>query len=232
LARLYLITGNYLQARDYAGEALALKGGPADFNTFQSNADYRAQMIRQEMIFYSVSPYYSTSLVSLAKIDTTLYRSYVEADLRRYFYFDQRSDGSHRYRGGFAPNSLFNGITTGEACLIRAEANARLGETGKALEDLNYLLSRRYTAGHFVPYTSSVRGEALSLILGERKKELLFHGTRWTDIRRLNFEPFYRRTLTRSLQGKTYQLPPGDPRFAYLLPLEVVRLTGMPQNKR
>jgi hypothetical protein len=66
----------------------------------------------------------------------------------------------------------------------------------------------------------------------ERRKELCFRGLRWQDLRRLNKEPEYAKTLTRKIDGITYTLPPNDPKYVFPIPPNVIALSGMQQNPR
>ncbi|MNX64087.1 SusD family protein [compost metagenome] len=99
------------------------------------------------------------------------------------------------------------------------------------MEDLNTLLSKRFGAG-FVPYTATDQKNAILTILKERRKELLFRGLRWMDLRRLNKEPEYAVTLTRIVNGTTYTLPPNDPRYVYPIPPDEIAISGIEQNER
>ncbi len=62
--------------------------------------------------------------------------------------------------------------------------------------------------------------EAKVKVLQERRKELIFRGTRWSDLRRLNLEGAGI-GLNRIINGVTYTLPPNDARWVMLIPREV-----------
>jgi hypothetical protein len=99
------------------------------------------------------------------------------------------------------------------------------------MKDLNTLMIKRWKTGAFVPFTASTTSEALSLILEERRKETLFRGLRWLDLRRLNSEGA-NITITRGVDNKTYTLPPNSLRYVLPLPPDVINITGVPQNER
>jgi len=60
----------------------------------------------------------------------------------------------------------------------------------------------------------------------------MMRGQRWTDLKRLNKDSRFAVTLSRTVQGTTYTLPPNDPRYALLIPSEVILNSSMPQNAR
>jgi len=70
-------------------------------------------------------------------------------------------------------------------------------------------------------------------LIQERRKELPFSGNLpWEDLRRLNQEPNFAKTLTRMLNGETFSLPPGDNRYVYPIPENEISLSGIQQNPR
>ncbi len=116
--------------------------------------------------------------------------------------------------------------------LARAECYARLGQSGKALDDVNHLLAHRYVSGTYTPLVTIAEDDLLPLILLERRKELLFRGVRWEDLRRLNREGRFQTTLERTIGGKTYELPPGHPNWTWPIPPEAIAIGGYQQNER
>ncbi len=105
------------------------------------------------------------------------------------------------------------------------------------MNDLNTLLINRWKVDPvtgkttYTSQTASDEKEALDKILLERRKELLYRGLRWTDIKRLN-KLGANISLTRIINGQTFTLPPKDLRFALPIPEDVISLSGMEQNKR
>jgi hypothetical protein len=100
------------------------------------------------------------------------------------------------------------------------------------MADLNTLLSNRWNSS-FVPRTAANAAEALAIILTERRKELPFRGTRWTDLRRLNKDSRFAKTLIRPMNTISYTpLAPGDVRYTLLIPQAAIDLGGITQNVR
>lgn len=239
MARVYLNMANYTTAAQYATEALALFNTLIDYNTLNPAAviSFPAyQNNNPEVIFYATSISFGITSYNNLKADTLLYRSYASNDLRKTIFYKDNGVNGIAFKGDYTGNiipSKFSGLATNELLLTRAECYARQGNTSAALADLNKLLIKRWKTGTFIPVTATDAGNALSIILTERRKELPFTGNRrWEDLRRLNQEPLFAKTLTRTLNGQTYTLPPGNNRYVYPIPDKEIMLNGIQQNVR
>lgn len=243
LARTYLSMRNYAQAQLYADSCLQLYNTLLDYNTLPATttttpftgkiqeAFYQSNIYSAEQVLYHLR--FQTAGYS---VDTALYRSYSSNDLRSFYYFvNPVSTTTIFTKQGYTPAGLttpiFSGFATDEMYLIRAEGEARAGNTTAAMNDLNTLLVKRWKTGTFIPFTAANSQQALNTILTERRKELLLRGTRWTDLRRLNKEGA-NITLTRVLNGITYTLAPNSPNYTLPIPPDVISLTGIQQNVR
>lgn len=233
LANAYLSMGNFAESRRNADSCLSLKAGLLDFNVLDRSANFPIPQSNIEVIFESSTPPPSALSAYAAKIDTVLYDSYGERDLRKLIFFNENVDGSHAFKGSFTGGpSLFTGITVGEVYLIRAECAARLGDAEGALADLNTLLNARYDETYFEPLDEqALTNGVLQTVLLERRKELLMRGLRWMDLKRLNKEGF-NIEIRRNLGGDRYVLPPNDSRYALPIPEDVIDISGMSQNDR
>jgi starch-binding outer membrane protein, SusD/RagB family len=239
LAKVYLAMGDYPDAENYANQALSQDGNLLNFNSSTvSPGSYFPFPIQPasnpEIIFFAEGDGYGTVYpLGNGIIDSNLYASYNVDDLRKsvfYVVYNGNVQFSGSYDGYGDYN--FSGIATNEIYLIRAECNARLGNTGTAMSDLNALLLNRYVTGTYTPLTISNADSALTIILTERRKELpLTANVRWEDLRRLGSSP-YAVTLTRVVNGTTYTLSPNDPRYVYPIPDNEIQLTGIQQNSR
>ena len=129
------------------------------------------------------------------------------------------------------PICRFSGLATDELFLIKAECLARAGNASGALSTLNDLLRARYAQGTFVDLHADDPQQALRLVLQERRKELVFRGIRWSDLRRLNKEGAGI-VLTRLLNGKTYTLPANSNKYTLPIPPDEIALNGIEQNPR
>lgn len=239
LARVYLTMERYDLAFETANDALNRYDKLINFNDLNIDASYPFEAFNDETIYFGYSSSGSLLLSNTrANIPETLYGSYNDNDLRKYtFYFD-KGDGLIRYKGYYngGTAAYFAGLTTDELYLIRAECHARASRKEQAMADLNRLLETRWRAGTYVPFQADSDGDALKRILEERRKELIFRGVRWSDLRRLNRDERFATTLIRVIDdgtsAKTYTLPPNDSRYTYIIPQEVILRTGMQQNPR
>lgn len=233
LARIFLNKGEFELAGKYADSSLQLNNTLIDYNTVDGSPTYPFKRFNAEVFFSSVIPIIGPLAPANYKVDSLLYQSYDTNDLRRKLYFISNGTATVGFRGSYdGTNSLFNGFATDEQYLIRAESSAREGLKDSAMADLNRVLSTRWVNGTFVPLNANSADNALGIILSERRKELIMRGSRWFDLRRLNQDPRFAKTLARLQNGITYTLPANDPRYTFLIPVQVIALTGMEQNVR
>lgn len=235
LARTYLSMRKYDSCQKYASLCLNIKHNLFDFNSMADiNSTFAFPQFNDEVIMATLinNVVYYSILQPFALVDSTLYNSYSENDLRKKAFFTPLGAG-YNFKGSYSgtPWELFMGIATDEVYLMRAECYAREGHKEAALSDLNTLLESKWKAGTFIPLEAASAVDALGLILAERRKQLLFRNLRWMDIKRLNKEG-YDITITRKVNGKVYTLTPNDNRYALPLPIDIIERTGMEQNPK
>ena len=238
LSRAYLSMAKYDSAYYFADKVLAIQHELLDFNNpadVDLSSDFPfARFNKESVAYFELTGNEIFSKYANILVDTVLYNSYHQDDLRRQAYFLSGSSDYAGSKGNYAGaplygTYLFGGMATDEFYLVRAECLARAGKLADAQDDLNRLLSKRYKTGTFQPYSLVNQQEVLELILQERRKELYMRGLRWIDIKRLNLEGA-NITLKRRIGGKEYILLPNTNRFALPLPIDIIRETGMPQN--
>lgn len=239
LARVYLTMQNYEQALINANEALARNSTLMDYNMRNTESTTPFEAFNPEVIFWAHSASMSMLSPARANVDTLLYNSYEDNDLRKNVFFNKKTNGYVAFKGNYAgyySSSFFNGLAVDEQFLIKSECLARLNKISEAKTTLTTLLSMRYAGAYTFPALYSSQEEGLRYILQERRKELLFRGVRWSDIRRLNQDDRFKKDLTRILtdgsETKKFTLPVGDPRFTFIIPQDVIRTSGMTQNPR
>lgn len=232
LARTFLIMGIFDSAQSYADKCLSINSDLINYNSLDTTESTPVRKFNIEVIMHSSMPI-PDIFYHRAKIDSNLYRSYSENDLRRQIFFSDNGDGTYWFKGSYTQSiSLFDGIATDEIYLIKAECQAREGKTEDAMTTLNTLVVNRWKEGTFIPFSALDPQSALKTILMERKKELIFRGLRWTDLKRLNKELSFQQTIERNLNGVEYKLEPGDNRYALPIPQSVINISGIEQNPR
>ena len=228
LARVYLSMGDYDNALLYADSTLQRYSKLLDYNTIDATARRPFPLFNDEVIFHWMVTNYG--LLFNATVDPNLYAMYESNDLRKSLFFSATMTFRNSYTGNAVP---FNGLATDEVFLIRAECRARNGYINGAADDINTLLAKRWkNNGTFAPLTFGTREQALQTILGQRRKELVMRGLRWTDLRRLNQDAAFAVTLRRTVNGMVYDLPPNDVRYTHLIPQLEINSSGISQNPR
>jgi tetratricopeptide (TPR) repeat protein len=239
LAELYLSMRDYADALANADSALQIKSTLMDYNDqtlVHPNAVPAFPVFSEnpEVYFYA---YFASSVIffNMANIDSLLYQSYDPNDLRETcFYFPFRGyptfgregyDGTSRFR-------MFGAPAVDEMYLTRAECYARAGDASDALSDLNTLLQKRWITNTYTPYSGLSADSALSVILVERRKELVMRGSRWSDLRRLNLDPRFSKSIVRIYNNQTYILSPGSNLYVWPIPQDEILYSGIQQNPR
>lgn len=232
LARTYLFMGEYQKAAQYASAALAIKNELLNFNALNPGSTNPFLPIHTEIIF-PLSRVNSPFLAATkAKIPQSIYDSYENNDLRKQMYFRLDASQNVLFKGNFSGGTARSAsLATDELYLTAAEGHAASGNYTEAMVFLNALLINRWKTGTFIPFTATDAQSALQIIRKERRKEMLFRGVRWADLKRYNREGAGI-TLSRIVNGTTFVLPPNDLRYAVALPEDIIQMTGMPQNPR
>lgn len=234
LARVHHTMEEYPAAALYADSCLALKNQLLDYSTLDPTLT--RPMPRSilnnnvEVLFHATLVKYGFFSSSLIYPDTLVTRSFQANDLRKSLFFQA---GTGRFIGTYTGTAaLFAGLATDEILLIRSECAVRLGQIPKASEDLNKLLVTRYKKDTYVPVTESRPLQLLELILEEREKQLFSRGVRWADLRRLNKDPRFSKTLFRKPSAELLELPANDTRYMLTIPENEILGSGIEQNVR
>jgi hypothetical protein len=237
MARVCLTMQNYDKAKLYADSTLNIYNQLLDYNTLDTTLPFAMPNIystsnrHPEVIFLTIlipNSFLGTSNVTFASNE--LYDSYSDGDLRKSIFFN----ASQLFTGSYIGTQLyqFSGLAVDEVFLIRAEANVRIGNITRAMDDLNMLLLNRYKKGQFESVTSTNPVELLGIILDERRKELVGRGIRWSDLKRINQDGLFAKKLIRIIDGKEVTLPPLDKRYVFPIPDNEIAVNGIEQNER
>lgn len=235
LARTYLSMQKYEDALLYADSCLQIKSDLMDFSTINLSSNFPFESFNREVIFHNdVSSYVFFNISpSYAFVDTLLYSTYNEYDLRKKAYFNPVGE-FQQFKGSYWSNSqnvLFTGLATDEIYLIKAECLARLDKIEDSANTLWILMKSRWDKNHpLSKYSFQNKQEAILKILEERRKELLFRGIRWSDIKRLNNDGAGI-TLRRLLNNTEYKLDSKSEKFALPYPRDLIEISGIEQNR-
>jgi len=233
LARTYLVMGNFNQAKLYADSCLIIQNKIMKYESIQHRA-YPFQKFNEEVIFFAQLNGFGILSESTARVDNILYSSYSDEDLRKKLFFAKKADGYFSFVGDYGMNSnssKFSGLSVPEVILIQAECLTRLGNLDAAKESLERLLVDRYIKNASPVLSDLNQDDLLKLILNERRKELVFRGIRWTDMRRLTTELLENDKWTRDLGDEKFIMSKERlNNFAYKIPELVIDISGIPQN--
>lgn len=244
LARVYLYMGDYKQA-GIAAEACLLKYSKLiDYNTVSTSSATPFSYTTDETIFqssqvnvYSNTTAYTTSFTAIG-VNPDLLATYDPNDLRLVIFYGKNSLNNFNVKRGYTSGTYaFTGLAVDEIMLIRAECLARSGAYEEAMKVINMLLINRFKIDPitgktlYVNQTAISAEEALAIIFLERRKELVWRGLRWSDLKRLNKEgaPI---VLKRNLNGTEYALAPNSALYVFPIPDDEVALSGIKQNIR
>ncbi|SEN20793.1 SusD family protein [bacterium A37T11] len=235
-AKTYLLMGDYVSAAGYAADCLSQQNMLINYQTLSkdSNTPFPAYAEgNEEVILLSYTANIPIVASSRFNADTTLLALYQSGDLRNAIFYRTNTDGRILFKGSYAGSAYyFTGLSTSEVWLISAECHARLGQLGKAMNDINTLRKTRFSPEQYVPLEAADEQQALRLVLEERRLELVMRGTRWEDLRRLNNEPAFAKTLVRQVNDQRYELLPNSPRYVWPLPDDAINFGHLTQNPR
>jgi tetratricopeptide (TPR) repeat protein len=232
LARIYLAMESYHKAEFHARKVLELNDSLLNYWDLDATSRYPFPLFNGEVIHHLEMLNYRHMNSGLTFVDSTLVNEFDENDLRKELFFTQAVHGIN-FDGNYSGSRVrFSGLATNEIYLIAAECAARDGNTVGSLGLLNTLLETRWKEGTFVPYAVDTPEQALELVLNERRKELIFRGVRWSDLRRLNRDSRFKKTLSRNVGSETFLLSPMSNRYVLPIPPEEIQVSGIVQNPR
>ncbi|MFN3759919.1 MAG: RagB/SusD family nutrient uptake outer membrane protein [Algoriphagus aquaeductus] len=232
LSRVHLYTKNYEKALFHAEKTLEIEDALMNYGEINPGPTYPFKIFNQEVIFYGELLSGRYALNTQTFVNPEIVRMYGNGDYRSSLFFRKSPvDSLVNFRGHYTGDYfVFGGLAVNEVVLNKAESAVRLGQTGKAREALNYLLSNRINPKNFSPINADSQSELLQKILSERRKELVFRGLRWLDLKRLNTEDETKVTMRRKYNPENSILPPGDPRYVIPIPPIEVDLNPLIKN--
>jgi hypothetical protein len=216
LSRVYLYQGNWEESLKYSNKMLTNYDVLYDYNDYTKEDAYLVKELSglnniESVLFRSSSQKYTESNMQV-KLVQDLVDLFEEGDLR-FTYFTEKDtvDGGYEYLG-FDHNPLV-GIQTPEIYLNKAEALVHLDQKDDAMDVLNLLRQKRFSPANYTELTALTNEEAMQNVLDERRREMMFTGLRWFDLKRLNLVDAYKTTITRIVNGQTYILEPNSDQY-------------------
>ncbi|WP_312193029.1 RagB/SusD family nutrient uptake outer membrane protein [Sphingobacterium sp.] len=226
LARVYLVLEDYNSASAYSMKTIQADHTLLNYNSLDPNLNFPFPSYgsgNTEILFYDMPDYAELVSETHAKIPDVFFNSFDKDDLRKILFFRSENPELITFRGTYGGNYVdFSGLSLDESYLTLAECLVRQGEINQGMSYLKKLLTSRYKRESTVSIPVLNQEEALKFVLSERKKELLFRGVRWMDLRRLNLSKETAIVLHRNNEGKEYILNPNDVRYIFPIPQNVM----------
>lgn len=230
LARMHLYREEYEDALKYATASLEIYDALLDLKEYEvvnplgaiGRIDVPTLNDNPENIYIKMPPYiYGVSMTVYGSKD--LINLYTPNDKRLQLFFTNSPFSIPLQDYLWLPFLESNiAIATPEVYLTAAECEARIGSKDKAMEYVNKL--RDYRIEGNTPLTATDNEDALKIVLDERRRELVFQGpSRLFDLKRLNKDPRFAKTITRKIDGKEYSLEPNSPNYVLPIPPKVLR---------
>ena len=225
LAKMYLYMGNYAEALKAANAVLEMNNSLLDLKKYavvkaQSSigrTNVPQDIDNPENIYIKFAPYVY-GLSSKVFGSDELISLFSEDDMRLQVYFTKN----------------FRNIPTDKyvwAPYLRA--NLAVSSPERAMSLINKLRDNRIKNN--TPLVAIDRSDALQKVLEERRRELAMSGmVRYIDLKRLNKESQFAKTVTHVTGEGTFSLEPNSPLYVLPIPAKVMRFNknSMQQNER
>ncbi|MEB2787188.1 RagB/SusD family nutrient uptake outer membrane protein [Algoriphagus persicinus] len=220
LSRIYLSIQDYEKAFEHSGKALEIKDKLLDYNDLDLSLRYKFARFHEEVIHYDKMYSGRFTVHNQLLVNPELYKLYDSLDLRKGVFFRPSPIKNRFYLAGkyTGDANLFTGLATDEVLLDHAESAVRLGYDLIAVEDLTYLLANRYLDGNAVSVEGLSGNKLLRKVLEERRKELVYRGIRWLDLRRLNQDIEFGVTIDRGENDSEAVLLPNSEGYVFPIP--------------
>ncbi|ARS40306.1 hypothetical protein CA265_11835 [Sphingobacteriaceae bacterium GW460-11-11-14-LB5] len=244
LARVYLFKGDYANALKCANDILAKKNTLFDWNSlsFSNPAKPTASTIVNNPLPQSNVENLYCKLVTNGGIfvrfmaSSDLLTVLDTKDLRYVFNFTRLTStgaASTSVNPDYLGTTPNYSIGVPEIMLIKAECLARAGDKDGAVAILNTLRIKRFKPADYVALTASSADDALAKVLTERRRELLYKGVRWFDLKRLNRDDRFKKTISRVIGSTTYTLEPNSPAYLLQIAPKIIDINPLiVQNRR
>ena len=110
--------------------------------------------------------------------------------------------------------------------LIKAECQARQNDVPGAMNTLNAVRVKRILPQFYTALSATTVQDAVKLIQRTKENELILGITPFADMRRLNKDPDYARTLTKKENGASLSLSPNSHLWTMPFPQGAIKNPG------
>ncbi|QIL40389.1 RagB/SusD family nutrient uptake outer membrane protein [Pedobacter sp. HDW13] len=238
LARVYLFKGDYVNALKYANEVLAKKSTLFDWNVLSFSNPLKptaATILNNPLPQNNIENIYSKTasnqgLLTRFMASSDLLSVLDQKDLRYVFNFTRLTStgaASTSVNPDFLGTTPNFSIGVPEMMLIKAECLARSGDKDGAVALLNALRVKRFKPADYVAVSATTTDDALIKVLSERRRELLFRGVRWFELKRLNRDERFRKNLSRVVSGQTYTLEANSERYLLQIAPKIIAINPL-----
>ena len=237
-ARIHLQMGQYAQALSAANEALKQNDKLFDWIEFYNK--YKTQIEAPDQYINAPSPMgydfvenysfrhgvrnYSGTEVNIRTDRATRFE---QGDARFASRWKLRTVGADTYYKSITIGFYnYGGFTTTEVYLIKAECQARQDDITGAMNTLNAVRVKRILPQYYTALTATTVQDAVKLIQRTKGNELILGITPFADMRRLNKDPDYARTLTKKENGTSLALAPNSHLWTMPFPQGAIKNPG------
>lgn len=241
LAKTYLYMGHYTEALKAANKVLKINNSLLDLKKFAvvkpqgsiGRTNVPQDIDNPENIYIKFAPYVY-GLSSKAFGSNELMNLFSQDDMRLQIYFTKNFRNIPTEQYVWAPYLRTNlAVSSPEIYLIAAECEAREGTIERAMTLINKLRDNRIKNNS--PLTAKDRTDALEKVIEERRRELAMIGMmRYIDLKRLNQESHFAKSVTHITNDIAFTLAPNSPLYILPIPAKVLRFNSntILQNER
>ncbi len=226
LARTYLMMGNYTEALKNAEAALALQNTLLNLENYinvgnngfpKTYQDPELILSKQTTATYAYSP-------MILSLSDEFLNTFDSKDLRYQKYtrpITTMTNGVIPSGRAYCKELLTGesrnaGPTVPEMYLIKAECLARNNDVAGAMNAINTLRKARFLAAEYYDLTATDAEDALVKVLQERRRELMgVAGFRWADLKRLNKDSRFVKTISHPFLTETFTILPDGNRYQF-----------------
>lgn len=242
-SRIYLFTEQWDKVIEHSTELINTQPAIQDLNSWPADWYWDPTTFKpifasptiESLFLYGAAAEGETSSNQVTGASEELFSKYETSDLRATIYMTRLPDfmqlytpvkvsGQKRLTATYGGKENAFGMRTTEAYLNRAEAYAQLyiksgnaADAQHALDDLNYIRSRRFKPADFQPVALMPAAELLQFCRDERRRELVDEGHRWFDLRRMGM-PAIEHLFALRAQTRIYRLEKNDPQYTLQIP--------------